>query len=353
MQQRNVRRTGFTLIELLVVIAIIGILIAMLLPAIQAAREAARRSSCANNLKQVVLAVHNYHDAQKSIPPTTIQSHTGSANWLVMLFPYLEQQNIHKNLSAGVPNDSNGTLSGWIISGGTFNTNVSVVTNFQSSGLVCPTRRGPMLTTWSGLTATPIDYCAVNSSNACWAGSANNAAAGTLRSSANGCIVEAASYPQWYNNRAVPVKSRTNFGSITDGLSYTAMFGEKNFYRRWKFGNTGIGTAAGNTTDSADGPGLTGSSTYAVYHSRILGGQALSTTCTSSSSVYPLISIDGNNGTYSGDTTEERRAFGSWHPGITQFAMADGSVQIVKNFNSVTVLSALGGRNEGQPYSLQ
>ena len=84
---------GFTLVELLVVIAIIGILIALLLPAVQAAREAARRMTCTNNLKQIGLAVHTFHDAQRTLPPATISN--GRASLFVLLFPYTEQQALY------------------------------------------------------------------------------------------------------------------------------------------------------------------------------------------------------------------------------------------------------------------
>src|SRR2546427_5297251 len=83
-------RSGFTLVELLVVIAIIGVLVALLLPAVQAAREAARRMSCSNNLKQLSLALHNYESTFSSLPPAGID--TNQMSWVVMLLPYMEQQ---------------------------------------------------------------------------------------------------------------------------------------------------------------------------------------------------------------------------------------------------------------------
>lgn len=108
-QRFRTSRTGFTLIELLVVIAIIAVLVALLLPAVQQAREAARRSDCKNKLKQLALAVHNYHDAYQVLPPGTVNGagRTGSPDdpngchgggqlciggpWIVMILPYMDQ----------------------------------------------------------------------------------------------------------------------------------------------------------------------------------------------------------------------------------------------------------------------
>ena len=114
----NIRytRSGFTLVELLVVITIIGILIALLLPAVQAAREAARRMQCANNIKQVALALHTYESAKSCFPPGLIWDCPGSRcyvwGWSAYTLPYMEQQGLYDGIdftqawsyAAGMPN---------------------------------------------------------------------------------------------------------------------------------------------------------------------------------------------------------------------------------------------------------
>src|SRR5437762_11394995 len=91
---RPIRRPAFTLVELLVVIAIIGVLVALLLPAVQAAREAARRSSCQNNLRQIGIAFHNFHDANNAFPPLRIAGGDGWASCFVLISPYMEQSTL-------------------------------------------------------------------------------------------------------------------------------------------------------------------------------------------------------------------------------------------------------------------
>ena len=103
--QNAVRRRGFTLIELLVVIAIIAILIALLLPAVQQAREAARRTECKNKLKQIGIALHNYHDVNSAFPPGAVSVSNG-LSWLVSVLPFMEQDNLFEQFDFSIAHNS-------------------------------------------------------------------------------------------------------------------------------------------------------------------------------------------------------------------------------------------------------
>ncbi len=111
---RSRTRAGFTLVELLVVIAIIGILVGLLLPAVQAAREAARRMSCSNNLKQIGLALHSYHDIFGAFPPSGFYSRTSSSDpWSIQarLLPQLEQANLQRLVDWSLPYGQQGNVA--------------------------------------------------------------------------------------------------------------------------------------------------------------------------------------------------------------------------------------------------
>ena len=132
------RKFGFTLVELLVVITIIGILISLLLPAVQAAREAARRLQCTNNLKQVGLALHNYHSVHQVFRPggTTIplSPHvcgTGTGvSWLLFILPYLEQNNVYDKTDTGCAGDLDYSPR-----------NMPILKDFAPSTYICPSSR--------------------------------------------------------------------------------------------------------------------------------------------------------------------------------------------------------------------
>lgn len=214
---RRKSRHGFTLIELLVVIAIIAVLIALLLPAVQQAREAARRSQCKNNLKQVGLALHNYHEAQGVFPYATantgqcftasgdlVTNHTG---WL-MLLPYIDQAPLYNqfnfNMATGIRNTGGGTLLGGATSPA--NTNLALSTNVLKA-LLCPSDNGSP--TYPG---ADVNY-------GCGVANSARTSYGFSVSEGNGCT-------RWMNEGITTkslfgLNSRSNIRDVTDGTSNT------------------------------------------------------------------------------------------------------------------------------------
>lgn len=299
-----IRQRAFTLIELLVVIAIIAVLIALLLPAVQQAREAARRSQCKNNLKQLGLALHNYHDTFGSFPAASYdhefnggdEMRHASYAWPVFLFPYLDQAAAYQQLKPSSPLRLHDAVKDPVL---------LKVIQTPMSVFRCPSDSGP------GLNA----HYAINDNS----GSVANRKPGAM---SNYVGVNEAGDVQRLNPDGLFVPGTNVQGNrisvrkmrdITDGTSNTMAIGERSFLLR------GVELGAGNVfghNGNSDIENNAGYDTNVQGFIAVLGGGKthLNETATCGASCNDL---DG------------RQGFSSNHTGGAHFVACDGSVHFI------------------------
>ena len=329
------RRSGFTLVELLVVIAIIGILVALLLPAVQAAREAGRRSSCQNNLKQLALAAHNFHDTYKSrLPPGAANDMNpfGDAagpqwgsSWKVYILPFIEQGNIYTkwqfNTQSGYQNANNASL----------------ITN-----LIIPSYRCP---------STPVaEFHAATAGNSAvkmndsYTGIAGSAIAAFVPASqiysvacCNGGGGLATS------NGIFSAGSKTGLGAITDGTSNTWMIGEQSDHLRDVNRQPITGYTAG-VGNSGGLYGWTMGAAHALNGSQANFGDGRHFNCTSLRFMINQAGFttsdpgSGSNGC--NNDSGPNFPLNSAHPGGVNIALGDASNRFFSNTTPLLIISA-------------
>ncbi len=307
------RRSAFTLVELLVVIAIIGVLVALLLPAVQSAREAARRATCINHLKQLGLAIHNFHDVNNVLPST----HLGGpppddayGTWFVLILPFIEQEALFREFNPALPYAT------------APNPAAAALTASSVAVFKCPSRRsGVQMSDNQPQIGGTGDYAAVSvsTSNFQW----QHQDPVTLR----GAMIGASRYDPTDKTKW---RGRLRFSDTLDGLSNTAFAGEKHInVKDLNKGGSQGGSADGNLY-------ITAQTAWYECHS-----------------VRKLNHANGlSRGANDVLSTERYHMFGSWHPGVCQFVMGDGAVIPIQRNIDTTTLTALGDRRDGTQFVL-
>ena len=287
-------RRGFTLIELLVVIAIIGVLIALLLPAVQKVREAANRMSCSNNLNQIGLACHNFHDSFGVLPAAQIGPN--HVTWAVLILPYIEQDNLYKLFNVQLP----------------YAQQSQTATQNNLKIYFCPTRRSPS-SDYSNDTPPGgmSDYAAC-------AGTGDNDGP-----EANGAMIGGRSTID-STGRILNWKGVVPLTAITDGTSNTFMLGEKHVRYTTRFGFMEDRSVFANNDNN-----------YRRFAGRGSSGGEY---------ILQIYSPDPQWNVQ----MVSNRSFGSRHTGLCQFVMCDGSVRPVKNATDIVTLGQLANRSDGQ-----
>lgn len=310
MSSRQGVRRGFTLIELLVVIAIIAILIALLLPAVQQAREAARRTQCKNNLKQMGLALHNYHDVFGVLPPGWVSQYyqvpTGEPtiwSWGSMILPYIDQAPLYNLVQPGTSRIDQNLAAG----GARAQALTTPLTAFR-----CASDTGPGLNNFSGAMATAaapatdLDTYNRNVTN----GTANVAIATSnyvMVTDAGDSITPAVQEATYGPPLGVAWNdSKVGLKDITDGTSNTLLIGERAFSIK----NLPIG--AGNAL------GFSPATSVGAYANQ----QCRSCLAAVGISYWGLNQTVTNAG-------HQSRGFSSNHTGGVHFVLGDGSVRFI------------------------
>jgi len=309
---RRHNRVGFTLIELLVVIAIIGILIALLLPAVQSAREAARLAQCSNNLKQMGLAVHNFHETRGAIMPCHLTG-CGHVGWQVLLMPYMELGSEVEDLDL--------TLS-WYHQ-------PDEVVKRQIAPYYCPSRTRTVWLSKDGNARFGHDHPEVGalSDYALNAGDGNVYPwweADEVLGKGNGAAYRPDFVSGQYRDGMAVFwgwKPLVSFRDISDGLSMTLLIGEKFVHPE----HQGVTIWGDGTFWSGD------------LHAPTVRVAGLG---------YPLARSDVDSTVFSEPI---HMPFGSPHgSGLCQFVLFDGSVQALSPMINTKVLGYLANRRDGQ-----